>query len=329
MIKVDDKKENEKQHFELPSTLIDHKTFTDFLELQPKYVDKKQQILELLLGSKYAVSALNSAMLTITQKPKFETWDIPETWESLFNNERCIYEINRAFEKLRLISSLGNTIYPLEKDIFKAFELCKRTNLKVVIIGIEPYNSFDDVVGLPMTNGLAFSARKGGKKPSYVDNIFNEIKRTFPGIPLNHYDLTSWAEQGVLLLNTSLTVNHGDPLSHIKDQVWKYFTDYIIKTISDENPGVIFCLWGPKAKIYANGSTNMISRNKSIVLECGHPSYTGTIGDSKFFENNHFAIIYHIINNRNEEIHKKNLKLQSERSNNFLPYIEQINWSLI
>lgn len=326
---LEEDKHKEESKFELPCTLIEHSSFLSFLELQPKHVDKNQLILEKLLGSKTAVSVLNSAMFTITQRPKYETWKVPETWEGIFNSERGIIELTKSFEKLRVISSQGNTIYPLEQDIFRAFELCKRTNLKVVIIGQDPYPGFDDIVGLPMANGQSFSGRKGGKKPGSLNNVFTEIRRTFPDIPLNHYDLTSWGEQGVLMLNTCLTVNHGDPKSHIKERVWKYFTDYVIKTISDENPGVIFCLWGAEAKLYANGNTSIISRNKSVVLECGHPSNLNSSSSSKFAENNHFALIYYVINQRNEEIHKKNLKLQELGETTFLPYISQINWALI
>lgn len=306
--------------FILPSTMIKYSNFKSFLEEQPKLLSKNDLFLEQLLGSKLAVSTLNISMLTMTNTANFTSWKVPETWEGIFNSDTGKYEINRAFQKLQMIAHQGYTIFPNENEIFKAFELCKRTNLKVVIIGQDPYNEIDPNIGLPMANGLAFSGRKGGKKPSQLVNIFKEISNTFPGIPLEHYDLTNWAEQGVLLLNSCLTVNQGCPESHMKGEskIWNYFIEYVIKTISEEQPGVIFCLWGAKAKVFANGSTAIISKNKSIILEAGH----------KFLECGHFAMIYHIIEKQNQDIYTKNIALAKEGKEQ-LPYKQQINWALI
>lgn len=315
--------------FVLPSTMVTNQLFSDYLAQQPYLQCKNDYYLEQLLGSKIAVSTLNASMLCMTNTSSFTTWKVPETWEGIFNSEIGRYEIGRAFQKLQMIAHQGYTIFPHENEIFRAFELCKRNNLKVVIIGQDPYPKMDSIVGLPMANGLSFSGRKNGEKPSSLSNIFKEISTTYPGIPLEHYDLTSWAEQGVLLLNTCLTVNQGSPESHMKGEfkVWNYFIDYVIKTISEENPGIIFCLWGAKAKALANGSSSIISKNKSIVLEAGHPSNLNS-STHKFLGNGHFAMIYYIIQKQNEDIERKNIENEKE-GKHLLPYKQQINWALV
>lgn len=317
---------NESQ-FYLPSTMVQYGNFGSFLKEQPVLRSKEEIYMAQLLGCNPSAGGLNLNMFTIKRTPVFQSWKVPETWESIFNSETGIYELQQVYMKLQNIASQGYTIYPLEHEIFRAFELCPRHKLKVVILGQDPYPSFEDALGRPMGNGLSFSGNKGGKKPGSLANVFTEIKRTFPNIQLNHYDLESWARQGVLLLNTCLTVNHGDPESHIKEKIWKYFIEYVIKTISDENPGVIFLLWGAKAKAYANGSTSVISRNKSIVLEAGHPSNLNSSAGTKFAENNHFAYVYYYINEQNRVIWEKNQKLQLE-GKELLPYKDQIDWSL-
>lgn len=312
--------------FYLPSTMVQYSSFRSFLDEQPTVQSKEELYMQQLLGMQLTISNINMSMFTVSNKSLFQNWNTPRTWEGIFDSEIGRYEIARAFQKLQSISNQGYTIYPLENEIFRAFELCPRDKIKVVILGQDPYPSMDDIVNLPMACGLSFSGRKGGKKPGSLDNVFTEIRRTFPGIHLDHYDLTSWCTQGVLLLNSSLTVNHGDPNSHAKEKVWNYFIEYVIKTISEENHGVIFCLWGGSAKAYNSGSTKIIT-SKSIVLECGHPS-SRNMSASKFSENNHFAYIYYYIEKYNQEIQKKNIELQAQ-SKPLLPFKEQINWTLV
>lgn len=331
MISNGENQNNSKQQFTYPTPMQQYSTLQSFLAVQPTVESREEQMMRQLFGMNMQVSNLNMSMFvssTPSNSYYLSSFVCPETWEGIFNSETGIYELNKAFEKLRKIAQLGNTIYPLENEIFRAFQLCKRNNLKVVMFGQDPYPGFDDIVGLPMANGLSFSGRKGGKKPASLANVFKEIERTFPGIPLNHYDLTSWAEQGVLLLNTCLTVNHGSPESHIKEKVWNYFIEYVIRTISEENPGVIFCLWGAKAKAYANGSNPPINRRKSIVLEAGHPSNLNSGASTKFAGNNHFAYICRIIEQQNQQIYAKNLELHAQNKP-LLPYKSQINWSLV
>lgn len=313
--------------FTLPQTMIEYNNFASFLKEQNKPDEKEDNLIQQLFGIES--SQINMSMFFVPKNinQHYLKFDIPETWEGIHGSETGQYEINKAFEKLRRLSSGGKNIYPLEVDIFRAFKLCKRTNLKVVILGQDPYPDFDQKLNLPTACGLAFSGRKNGKTPGSLENIFTEIRNTFLGIPLNHYDLTSWAEQGVLLLNTCLTVNHGDPESHINERVWNFFIDYLLKTLSEEHPGLIFCLWGSKAKAYANGSGAVISKKRTYVLESGHPSTRNSSGP-QFIGNGHFAQIYNIIEHLNKEIDKKNIELIKNQKEP-LPHKEQINWALV
>ena len=308
--------------FYLPSTMIQYSSFTSFLDEQPIVQSKEELYMQELLGTQLTISSLNMNMFNVTTKQLYQNWKIPETWEGIFNSEIGKYEITKAFQKLQSLSNLNYVIYPLQHEIFRSFELCPRNKLKIVILGQDPHSSFDNDLNLPMACGLSFSGRKGGKKSKSLDAIFTEIKRTFSGIHLDHYDLSSWCSQGVLLLNMCLTVNHGDSGSHIKEKIWNYFIEYVIKTISEENNGIIFLLWGNSSKLYNNGSTKIIT-SKSIVLESGHPNVTNS-----FAENNHFAYIWQIIENQNEQIQKKNIELQTQ-GKPLLEYKEQINWTLI
>lgn len=308
-------------HFNLPSNMLQYPTFSDYLNSGEQKKPEEVDLMALLMANNIQSMSLNMSLFTTVSTPGFSSWKVPETWEHIFNTQYGIFELNRAFAKLRDIASRGNVIFPLENEIFRAFELCKWNKLKVVILGQDPYPKFDSIVNMPMACGLSFSGRKGGMKPASLNNVFTEIDRTFPGIPLNHYDLTSWAEQGVLLLNTCLTVNQGVPESHVKQKVWNDFIDYIIKAINDEKNGTIFLLWGAKAKAYSS----LISTKRSIILEAGHPSNLNSSAH-KFAENNHFAHIYYIIQQRNQEIFNKNQTLPPEEQ---IPYESQINWSLI
>ena len=131
----------------------------------------------------------------------------------------------------------GYTIYPKNSDIFNAFNKTSFTDLKVVILGQDPYH------GANQAHGLSFSVQKGITPPPSLKNIYKELQTDIPGfvIPTTG-DLTHWAEQGVLLLNATLTVRAGTPGSHQK-RGWEQFTDAVIKTISDKKEGIVFILW--------------------------------------------------------------------------------------
>jgi uracil-DNA glycosylase len=167
-------------------------------------------------------------------------------------------------------------VYPPGKEIFKAFDHCSFEDAKVVIIGQDPYH------GPGQANGLCFSVRDGVKAPPSLVNIFKEIRNDLnKPIPASG-NLERWAEQGVLLLNATLTVRASTPGSH-QNKGWETFTDAVIKKISDEKENVVFLLWGA----YAQKKGEIINRNKHFVLMSAHPSPFSA--DRGFFGCKHFS----------------------------------------
>ena len=156
----------------------------------------------------------------------------------------------------------GYTIYPKNSDIFNAFNKTPFTELQVVILGQDPYH------GANQAHGLSFSVQKGITPPPSLKNIYKELQTDIPGfvIPATG-DLTHWAEQGVLLLNATLTVRAGTPGSHQK-KGWEQFTDAVIKTISDKKKGIVFILWGS----YAQAKAELIDQTKHNIIKSPHPS---------------------------------------------------------
>ena len=168
------------------------------------------------------------------------------------------------------------TIFPPGKDIFRAFDCCEFDDVKVVIIGQDPYH------GPGQANGLCFSVSQGVRMPPSLLNIFKEIQKDLgKPIPASG-DLGRWADQGVLLLNATLTVRSGSPGSH-QNKGWESFTDSVIRKISDEKENVVFLLWGA----YAQKKGEIIDRNKHLVLMSAHPSPFSA--DRGFFGSKHFS----------------------------------------
>jgi uracil-DNA glycosylase len=166
-------------------------------------------------------------------------------------------------------------IYPPAKQIFHAFELCKFDNTKVVILGQDPYH------GPRQANGLCFSVNDGIRIPPSLVNIFKEIQTELgKPIPLSG-NLERWAQQGVLLLNATLTVRAGKPGSHQK-QGWETFTDAVIRIVAQQKTQVVFLLWGA----YAQQKASLIDTQNNLVLQSAHPSPYSA--DRGFFGNNHF-----------------------------------------
>jgi uracil-DNA glycosylase len=156
----------------------------------------------------------------------------------------------------------GIKIYPKGSDIFNAFWKTPFTDLKVVLLGQDPYH------GENQAHGLSFSVQKHITIPPSLRNIYKELITDIPGfITPKHGDLTEWAEQGVLLLNASLTVRAGIPGSHQK-KGWEQFTDYVIKTISDKKEGIVFILWGS----FAQAKSELIDKTKHHIIKSPHPS---------------------------------------------------------
>ncbi len=181
-----------------------------------------------------------------------------------------------------------NTIYPPGKEIFRAFDCADFDQIKVVIIGQDPYH------GPGQANGLCFSVRDGVTMPPSLKNIFKEIHSDLGKPILKSGELERWANQGVLLLNATLTVRASTPGSH-QNKGWETFTDAVIKQISDQKNNIVFLLWGA----YAQKKGEIIDRNKHLVLMSAHPSPFSA--DRGFFGCKHFS-------KTNEYLKSKGLK---------------------
>lgn len=200
---------------------------------------------------------------------------IASSWKSHLSAE---FEKPYFLELIEFVKSeyQQNTVYPPGKEIFKAFDSCDFQQVKVVIIGQDPYHGPDQA------NGLCFSVRDGVRMPPSLVNIFKEIHKDL-GKPMPASgDLEHWAKQGVLLLNATLTVRASTPGSH-QNKGWETFTDAVIKTISDQKEGLVFLLWGA----YAQKKGEVIDRTKHLVLMSAHPSPFSA--DRGFFGCKHFS----------------------------------------
>lgn len=173
------------------------------------------------------------------------------------------------------------TCYPSYENIFNALKMTPYEKVKVVIIGQDPYH------GEGQAHGLSFSVQKGIAKPPSLQNIFKELKDDL-GIPISENgDLTKWAKEGVLLLNSILTVEKNKPLSH-KDYGWQLLTDHIIKILNQKNTPIVFILWGS----FARSKKILITNPKHLIIESAHPSplsaYNGFFGSKPFSKTNQF-----------------------------------------
>lgn len=167
-------------------------------------------------------------------------------------------------------------VYPPGGEIFNAFDHCDFDDVRVVIIGQDPYH------GAGQANGLCFSVRDGVRVPRSLVNIFKEVEQDLGKPVPPSGDLTRWAKQGVLLLNATLTVRASSPGSH-QNKGWEAFTDAVIRTVSDEKENVVFLLWGA----YAQRKGDLIDRGKHCVLIAPHPSPFSA--DRGFFGCRHFS----------------------------------------
>jgi len=192
---------------------------------------------------------------------KPEQVKIEESWKQALWSEFEQEYFDHLKQHLFIAKNSGLTVYPPGGLIFNAFQLTPLNNIKVVIIGQDPYHGPGEAMG------LSFSVPKGVRIPPSLRNIFKELHAdTGVDIP-NHGDLTSWAEQGVLLLNAMLTVQHKSPGSH-KSIGWQQFTNAVIRTISQEREGIVFLLWGR----FAQQKASFIDSSKHHILTAAHPS---------------------------------------------------------
>ena len=201
------------------------------------------------------------------------------TWEDIIDLEKQ-KDYYKSLEKEINKRYKTTTVFPEKQNIFKAFSLTKLDNLKVVILGQDPYHGFGQA------QGLAFSTPANIKNPPSMQNILKEIENDLGKKSIcEDGDLTPWAKQGVLLLNTILTVEEAKPKSH-HNLGWEVFTDNIIKYISDNCEDTIFILWGSPAI----SKTKLIDRKKHHILTAPHPSplssYRGFFGCKHFSQTN-------------------------------------------
>ena len=177
--------------------------------------------------------------------------------------------------------------YPQYKDIFNALRYTDYDEVKVVILGQDPYHGENEA------HGLSFSVRDDVKRPPSLNNIFKELESDL-GIKKTNNDLTNWAKQGVLLLNSIMSVVKDTPLSH-KEKGWEIFTDNIIKKLNEREQPIVFILWGG----YARSKKKLITNKNHYIVESVHPSplsaYNGFFGSKPFSKTNNFLINKNII----------------------------------
>lgn len=201
---------------------------------------------------------------------------IEATWKEVLKEEFKKPYFQNIVEHLKTEKAQGKTIYPPGPQIFHAFDATPFNEVKVVLLGQDPYH------GPGQAHGLSFSVQKGVPPPPSLVNIFKELHDDI-GVPIpNHGHLEKWAKQGVLLLNASLTVRAGEPMSHSKIG-WHKFTDCVISTISGQKEGVVFLLWGR----FAQEKQALIDGKKHLILKSAHPSPLSA--KSGFFGNHHFS----------------------------------------
>ena len=166
-------------------------------------------------------------------------------------------------------------VFPPARNIFRAFDLCPLDKVKVVIVGQDPYH------GISQANGLSFSVNENVPLPPSLQNIFKEIHNDLGFTPYPSGDLSRWASQGVLMLNSVLTVLANKPASH-SGIGWEKFTDAVIKSLNNNRTHIVYMLWGR----YAQTKGESIDRNKNLVLESAHPSPYSAVN---FFGRHHFS----------------------------------------
>lgn len=200
---------------------------------------------------------------------------IQEQWKNILREEFEKEYFANLVQILHQEKKNRKIIYPPGGLIFNAFELTPFDEVKVVILGQDPYH------GAGQAHGLSFSVPDGVQAPPSLKNIYKEIEDDLRVTIRKNGNLENWARQGVFLLNAALTVRAGEPTSH-GNIGWDKFTDAVIKTISDKKEGVVFLLWGN----YARGKRDLIDRNKHYVLEAPHPS---PLARGAFFGCKHFS----------------------------------------
>lgn len=206
-------------------------------------------------------------------------------WQAIIREQQKQPYFLALAQELSQQRQQGEVIFPVEQDLFSAFSYCDLSEVKVVILGQDPYHGVGDN-GQPQAHGLAFSVNHGVKVPPSLANIYKELQTDIADFVIpSHGYLVEWAKQGVLLLNTVLSVKQGQANSHAK-LGWQQFTEQIINAINEKNDGCVFILWGSHAQKKAAS----IDETKHQVI-CGpHPSplsaYRGFFGCRHFSKAN-------------------------------------------
>ena len=203
-----------------------------------------------------------------------------QTWSQAIGDEKQQAYFQQILARVKAERQEGQTIYPPAADVFNAFKATEFGAVKVVILGQDPYH------GAGQAHGLAFSVRPGIQIPPSLQNIYKELAADIEGFVIpQHGCLQHWAEQGVLLLNTVLTVRAGQAHSHATFG-WERFTDCVIRQLAQEREGLVFILWGS----HAQKKGAFIDRNRHLVLSAPHPSplsaHRGFFGSKPFSQTN-------------------------------------------
>lgn len=213
-------------------------------------------------------------------RDKFMSVKIEESWKKVLKDEfeKDYFKSLSDFVRSEIKTK---TVYPKPENIFKAFELCPFDDLRVVILGQDPYH------GPGQAHGLCFSVKQGVQNPPSLKNIFKEIESDLSIEMSDKGNLSAWAEQGVFLLNATLTVLDSQAGSH-QGKGWEEFTDAVIKNISSKKDHVVFILWGA----YAQSKTDLIDTSKHLILKAPHPSplsaHRGFFGSKHFSQTNNY-----------------------------------------
>ncbi|ENM5785305.1 uracil-DNA glycosylase [Vibrio metoecus] len=202
------------------------------------------------------------------------------TWHDVIGNEKQQDYFQQTLQFVESQRLSGKVIYPPAKEVFNAFRFTEFGDVKVVILGQDPYH------GPNQAHGLCFSVLPGVKTPPSLVNIYKELAQDIPGFQIpSHGYLQSWAQQGVLLLNTVLTVEQGMAHSHANTG-WETFTDRVIDALNQHRSGLVFLLWGS----HAQKKGRMIDRQRHHVLMAPHPSplsaHRGFLGCQHFSQTN-------------------------------------------
>lgn len=208
---------------------------------------------------------------------------IEDSWNEKLKDEFEKKYFIELVTYLRTQINEGKTIYPKGKNILKAFNLTKFNDVKVIILGQDPYHNPGQA------HGLSFSVPENTPNPPSLVNIFKELANDIQDVTINSGNLEHWAMQGVLLLNASLTVEENKPMSHSKIG-WQVFTNNVIKSLSDNRENLVFILWGK----FAQSKEMFIDATKHLIIKSVHPSplsaYNGFFGSKPFSKTNEYLI---------------------------------------